>query len=462
MSNENEEFKELGILTKNKNFKKWSEAGLMDKLDKNLIKDVQNFWKNKTNRKVDPALHIAYMNLTGIKDKRLVTAGVMHYEVLPVFNDYSLTDYYGDKNIYDLLIDSSRSATTVLRNIRGKYFDPDYNIIDPETAESILLNIDSSMIIKPSKSNNGAGIKKLTVQHDKIYIGEEHVTIRQLLKKFKENFIIQEMLEQHPNMAAPHPASVNTIRMLTFRWKNEVKYLLAFARFGSNDDIRDNASVDVSPRVGIKDSGEFFEYGISQNLEIITHHPTTGFEMAKLKPIPNYEEFKQFVKDSHKNLLHVDLVSWDIAVGKDGKPVFIEANFAGSTAFYQLISQKSMFGDITEEVMEHVKKEVQTKKPILEKRYVKKQEKRKEERIKKEEEEKQRLIHNLKADLESVWRDKNEGINKFNKKVDNDEEFQLLRKENEKYKKEYNKLKQSSSWKLTAPLRKISSLIKRK
>src|SRR5699024_6120757 len=118
-------------------------------------------------------------------------------------------------------------------------------------------------------------------------------------------------------MGAINPDKLNNIKMLTFRKKNEEKYLLAFARFGSNDDIRDNASVDVSPRVGIKDSGEFFEYGISQNLEIITHHPTTGFEMAKLKPIPNYEEFKQFVKDSHKNLLHVDLVSWDIAVGKD-------------------------------------------------------------------------------------------------------------------------------------------------
>lgn len=455
MSNKTEEFKKLGILTKSKNFKKWSKAGLLDNLDEDFAKEVKTYWKDKTKRKVDPALHMAYMNLTGKKDVRLVTAGVMHYEVLPVFNDYSLTDYYGDKNIYDLLVDSSRSAKTVLRNIRGKYFDPDYNSIKPEEAESILLTVEKSLIIKPSKSNNGAGIKKLTVHDNNIYVGEQRVTIYQLLNKFKGNFIIQEMLEQHSSMAAPHPASVNTIRMLTFRWKGEIKYLLAFARFGSNDDIRDNASVDVSPRVGIKDSGEFFEFGLSQNLEKMTQHPTTGFKMSDLEPIPNYEEFKQFVKDSHKNMLHVDLVSWDIAVGSDGRPVFIEANFAGSTAFYQLISQKPMFGDMTEEVMSYVKDKVRNENPVLEKRYAKREKKKEETRIQNANEENLKIIDELKAELKTVPK------NTSNKNAELSKEIKQLRKNNEKYKKENEKLKQSSSWKITAPLRKISSMIKK-
>src|SRR5699024_12503680 len=55
--------------------------------------------------------------------------------------------------------------------------------------------------------------------------------------------------------------------------------------------------------------------------------------------IPNYKYFKQFVEELHKNILHHDYVSWDIAVGHDGQPVFIEPNFRGTTWRYQLASQ---------------------------------------------------------------------------------------------------------------------------
>src|SRR5699024_3024098 len=157
-------------------------------------------------------------------------------------------------------------------------------------------------------------IETLIIQDKKINIDEIIVTMHIINKIYKKDFIIQKALKQHPNMAAPHPSSVNTLRMVTFRWKNEIRYLLAFARFGSNDDIRDNASVGISPRLGITDAGNFLDVAISQNGQTYTHHPTTGFCFADLEPIPNYDEFKQFVIDRHKEFFHLDFVSWDIAV----------------------------------------------------------------------------------------------------------------------------------------------------
>lgn len=454
-----ERYRDLGMRTQKSIFKKWYKAGILKDVDKGLAEEVKRYWKDKTDKEIDPTLHTAYMNITGKKDPRLITTGLYHYEVMPVLNDYSMTEYYGDKNIYDLILGSSNSAVTVLRNIRGKYFDKDYNNIELEKAKKILLhNVDKGLIIKPSKSNNGLGIKKLNIVEGEIYVGQKRVTISQLLKEYKGNFIVQEMLEQHPNMAAPHPESVNTIRMVTFRWKNEIRYLMAFARFGSNGDIRDNATVDISPRVGVKDNGEFFEYGVSQDLEKFTHHPTTGFDMSRLKHIPNYEEFKQFVIDRHKNLLHVDVVSWDIAVGVDGKPVFIEANFKGSISFYQLVTQKPFFGDLTEEVMEYVQKEYNSKKPVLEKSYSRRSNRIQEAKLKKEREQNEKIIADLKAELNS----KAHLDNITERAAKLEKELETLRKENEKYKKEYNKMKQSSSWKVTAPIRKISSLVKRK
>ncbi|MCD2137383.1 sugar-transfer associated ATP-grasp domain-containing protein [Salinicoccus halitifaciens] len=471
MSEDFKKYRKLGMRTNSASFKSWYDAGLLQEIDEDFLLEAKAYWSEKSSLKPRTALHLAFMNLTGRKDVRLVPTNIMNYEVLPVFNDYNLTEFYGDKNIYDLVIKPPNSAVSVLRAINGKYFNPGYDQIDIEEASGLLRDAGTNMIIKPSRSNNGTGISRLSFQDDKIFIGDEEIRIDALLKKFGGNFIVQEMLKQHPNMAAPHPGSVNTIRMVTFRWKNEIRYLLAFARFGSDGDIRDNANVESSPRVGVKDNGEFFEYGIGQSGEKFTEHPTTGFKIADLQPIPNYEEFKQFVKDTHKNFLHLDFVSWDIAVGVDWKPVFIEANFAGSTSFYQLVSQRSIFGDMTEEVMAHVKAKVIKNHKVPMGKYFNKRKKKLKAGMEREKEKKEAEIIELKKKIkeasekrsaaviekkiETLQRDKERLETKTKK-----EKKELMRELNH-YKKKYEKVEQSTSWRITGPVRKVKSLLKK-
>ncbi len=471
MSEDFKKYRALGMRTNSASFKNWYDAGLMRNVDENFLLEAKNYWSEKSGLKPRTALHLAFMNLTGRKDVRLVPTNVMNYEVLPVFNDYNLSEFYGDKNIYDLVIKPENSAVSVLRAINGKYFNPGYNQIDTGEAFRLLSDTDTDMIIKPSRSNNGTGIAKLTFRNGKIFIGDEEIKIDALLKRFSGNFIVQEMLKQHPNMAAPHPGSVNTIRMVTFRWKNEIRYLLAFARFGSDGDIRDNANVESSPRVGVKDNGEFFEYGLGQSGEKFTEHPTTGFKIADLQPIPNYEEFKQFVKDTHKNFLHLDFVSWDIAVGADGKPVFIEANFAGSTSFYQLVSQRPIFGDMTEEVMAHVKAKVIKNQKVPMGKYFNKRKKKIKNSMKREKEKKEAEIIELKKKIKEAsgkrpaagMEKKIEDLQRDREKLESQtekEKKELLRELN-RYKKEYEKMEQSTSWRITSPVRKVKSLLKK-
>src|SRR5699024_5209015 len=139
------------------------------------------------------------------------------------FNDYDKSLFYGDKNIYDIVIDPPRSVETILRNINGNYFDTNHNSIDSKRANDILLDYDRDLIIKPSQTNNGTEIKKITIKDRIIYSDGETITFKDLEDKYEENFIVQKVLQQHPNMAAPHPASINTLRMVTFRWKGEIK-----------------------------------------------------------------------------------------------------------------------------------------------------------------------------------------------------------------------------------------------
>ncbi|WP_445000719.1 sugar-transfer associated ATP-grasp domain-containing protein [Halomonas mongoliensis] len=67
--------------------------------------------------------------------------------------------------------------------------------------------------------------------------------------------------------------------------------------------------------------------------------------------IKNFESYVEFVKALHNDIPHHHLVSWDIAVGDDEQPIFIEHNFAGLMWLYQAATGRPIFGDLTDEVI---------------------------------------------------------------------------------------------------------------
>ncbi|MCR6094939.1 CapA family protein [Salipaludibacillus agaradhaerens] len=334
-------------------FKKYQEAGLLENIDENYVLEVQDYWKNLFGQTVDASLHVAFMNLTGRKDFTIVPGRIMRYELIPYFNKVGKRNMYRDKNIYDKLINTSNTAQIILKNVRGNYFNTDNEFLTQEKAWSLLTSRDSDFIIKPSITNNGVGVNKVTLNEGKAYLEGQQIEIKDLEEFYGPNFVVQEIIEQHPVMAEPHPSSVNSLRMVTLRWKGDIHYLLTFARFGAGGSVKDNAGAG-GVCCGIEDNGEFMDIAIDENANKYTKHPTTGYSFEKYAKIPNFSEFKEFVINLHKDILHHDYISWDIAVGKDAKPIFIEANFSGATWIYQLASQRSVFGELTEEVVSHI------------------------------------------------------------------------------------------------------------
>jgi hypothetical protein len=59
-------------------------------------------------------------------------------------------------------------------------------------------------------------------------------------------------------------------------------------------------------------------------------------------------------KVAHMRMAHSKLVSWDIAVGRDGQPILVEANlYCGGLKALQL-NNGPLFGDLTDQVLEAV------------------------------------------------------------------------------------------------------------
>lgn len=347
------DYNTIGLKPNSKQFKRFFKAGLLNYIDVEYAKEVRNYWKRKYNKEINPVLHLAIANLTGIKDPRYAPSREMWNEIIPYFNDMNIRIGYSDKNMYDKLIKAKYAAQTVLKCIRGHYFDSDNNLLKSDTIIDKLRSYEEDLIIKPSDNDNGRGIARLVYENGYLLLNGVQLTQEIIRKQYGFNFIVQKVIRQHPEMAKPHPASVNTLRMVTLRYNNKIQHLLTYARFGGGNQVKDHAA-HGGVSVGVKDNGELMNIAMDTHCMLHTHHPTTNYDFSNTIKIPNYEKFIKYVEELHKEIPHHDLVSWDIAVGEDGNPVFIESNYRGTTWRYQLVSQKPMFGDLTAEILNDI------------------------------------------------------------------------------------------------------------
>lgn len=62
----------LGLRIKSKAYKRYLNAGLLDKVDEAFVKTISDYWMEKFGKQVNPALPVAFSNLTGKKDRRVI------------------------------------------------------------------------------------------------------------------------------------------------------------------------------------------------------------------------------------------------------------------------------------------------------------------------------------------------------------------------------------------------------
>ncbi|QQK74192.1 hypothetical protein HUG15_00210 [Salicibibacter cibarius] len=435
-------YEELGIKSDTKAFERYDEAGLLDHVSETFIGNYQEYWLHYYNKSVDPLTATAFANLVGYDEYRVIPARLMNRTLIPFFNDKTIDEGYVDKNNYDLLIPTPQSVDTVIKCVRGNYFDGNNTMMKRDDVLQTLLRFDE-LIIKPSKSNNGREINKLVNNHYSLNINDTPVSMDDIELMYNSDYTVEQVIQQHSNMAAPHPSSVNTLRMVTLRWDCSIHHLLTCAKFGSDGAIQDNAG-QGGLWIGMNDDGFFMNTAMDEYALTYTHHPTTGFPFHELQPIPNFNEFIRFVKDAHQNIIHHDFVSWDIAVGIDGQPIFIEANFAGNTWLYQLASQRPIFGELTENILSYVSQS-NKKYPVVSNYRRVKQYKQSIKKYKSD-------LSELKNALNKEQQQKRKYKRRYSK-VKHD----LLNAKNDLHdaQQKLSSMKTSKSWRYTSPLRSI-------
>lgn len=140
----------------------------------------------------------------------------------------------------------------------------------------------------------------------------------------ENRLFLEDLVVQHPEMDVLCPASVNTIRIMTYNDHGNPRIIWMGMRIGNGVNAVDNfhaqgmgASIDM-------EKGCLVGNAIDKDNVTFTHHPVTGVQFDGFK-LPCFEEAKALVLQAAREDNHILVVGWDVALSDKG-PVIIEGN----------------------------------------------------------------------------------------------------------------------------------------
>ena len=181
------------------------------------------------------------------------------------------------------------------------------------------LRDNETFLEKPILSSQGKGIELRRASD----ITDEDAFFREISEK---KVILEGFIRQHPALSEINPTSVNTIRLITARYGDDVHVIHGGGlRCGGRDAFVDNfhsggCAYPIDVETGIVD-GPGTSLGSKTR---ILRHPSTGKVMPGFQ-IPNWDDVLRTVVGAARAAKNVGYIGWDVAVLPDGCEL-IEAN----------------------------------------------------------------------------------------------------------------------------------------
>lgn len=139
-----------------------------------------------------------------------------------------------------------------------------------------------------------------------------------------QTFVVEPLLENHPAIREIHPASLNTVKIVTLYLTNGPEIQTALIRFGNNTEVDNVHSGGMGAGVNIE-TGLIETEAVDKHFQRYSAHPVTG-KVIKGFVVPEWESVKQLALQAATVTPELRYASWDIAVTPDG-PILIEGNW---------------------------------------------------------------------------------------------------------------------------------------
>ena len=257
--------------------------------------------------------------------------------------DSFLTNYhfsvkFDNKNLYDLYYPDVLKPKCVARKIEGAYLNDRYMPVSIDEVVKRCVTVSNVIIKQTQDTYGGFGVQ---------FVDECDKNIEKLksILKSGDNFIIQEIIQQHDTLAAFNPQSINTIRIMTLFYDGEPHFMSAVLRMGINGAKVDNCS-SGGIVCGISEDGRLKNRAFDNAANVYYKHPQ-GMAFEGIE-VPSFHKCVETALRLSLRLTNVTkLVSWDFSVDKEGNPILIESNLTGGELDFHQLCNGPIWGDRT-------------------------------------------------------------------------------------------------------------------
>ena len=317
----------------------------IDYLTSTENKRVRQYFKSRGYNLKHTDWHAYYRTLNGELHESYIPLGLFKSELSPKLNDKLKWPALLDKNLLYRIFSDFDQPIRIIQNINWFYYKNDKVISEIEAIKWVSQQT-QKLIIKPS-IDSGGGKKVIVFNVLNGVTSYNNFTVEQLLLLYKNDFIIQEFLEQSNAMRLLNPTSLNTLRVISYLNRDGVNILRVAARIGGLNSEIDNYKAG-GLLCNVDENGQFGSFGCTKRGEI----KENTFNGAKLSEcsVPNFGLVVKMIKAMHIKIPYFKMVSWDIAINKDDKPVLIEYNTYNQGLEVQIVTGP-VFSDFTDEIL---------------------------------------------------------------------------------------------------------------
>ena len=267
-------------------------------------------------------------------------AGYMDYDLFEMYNltpeqrdtyltrgrNNEIVAKYNDKAHMDALGDKIKFNTRFAR-----FLHRDWVPVTGENRDEVMAFLARHPVFmaKPSAGSCGWGIEKLETAGfpslDALY---SHLLERAPLLE------LEEVIEQHPAVAAIYPGSINTVRMVTIRGNSGKVYLVtAMFRIGNGKFVDNfNSGGMVAPMD--PETGTVTDRALDKRKNLYVNHPATGTPIKGFV-FPDWDKAAALVREAAQVVPQVGYVGWDVCFTPEG-PCLVEGNQFPGHDIYQL------------------------------------------------------------------------------------------------------------------------------
>ncbi len=197
------------------------------------------------------------------------------------------------------------------------------DVLDMNTASfeefSAFTQKHDKMFIKPEDGTYGKGVEILDCSPE---------NARELYEKLKgKNILAEELVKQHPALAAFNSSSLNSVRIVTFLRKNGEAVVMpgSVIRVGRKGRIADNFHhMGMGAQID-NETGIICTTGIDKAGNRYITHPDSNISLLGFK-VPHWDKVKETVLAAAKVVPEVRYVGWDVAITDDDRVIIIEGN----------------------------------------------------------------------------------------------------------------------------------------